>query len=49
MPLTLDTALCTGTKQALGQGPQFLVQYYRGQVSGGAPVSRLISAYQWLD
>ena len=36
-------------QQALGQGPQFLVQYYRGQVSGGENMPDRFSAKQFSD
>ncbi|ELR44809.1 hypothetical protein M91_07586 [Bos mutus] len=36
-------------QQALGQGPQFLIQYYRGQVSGGKNMPDRFSAKQFSD
>ena len=36
-------------QQALGQGPQFLVQCYRGQVSGGENMPDRFSAKQFSD
>ncbi|KAM7244989.1 hypothetical protein CapIbe_003515 [Capra ibex] len=36
-------------QQALGQGPRFLVQYYRGQVSGEENMPDRFSAKQFSD